>query len=47
VVLGKGTRLFGETSALKALRLVDSTPLEDGVFVVTYRPAADGTAGEH
>jgi dihydrofolate reductase len=47
VVLGKGTRLFGETSALKPLRLVDSTSLEDGVFVLTYRPAANGADGEH
>ena len=47
IVLGKGTRLFGETSSLKPLQLVDSTPLEDGVFLLTYRPIADGTAGEH
>jgi dihydrofolate reductase len=47
VVLGKGTRLFGETSAVKPLRLVDSTSLEDGVFVLTYRPAANGADGEH
>jgi len=47
VVLGKGTRLFGETSTLKALHLVDSTPLEDGVFVLTYRPAATAGVGEH
>jgi dihydrofolate reductase len=47
VVLGKGTRLFGETSARKPLQLIDSTPLDDGVFVLTYRPAANGAAGEH
>jgi dihydrofolate reductase len=47
VVLGKGTRLFGETSTLKPLQLVDSTPLDDGVFVLTYRPAVNGGAGEH
>jgi dihydrofolate reductase len=47
VVLGKGTRLFGETNALKPLTLIDTTPLEDGVFVLTYRPAANGTADEH
>lgn len=46
VVLGMGTRLFGETSALKPLQLVDSTPLQDGVFVLTYRPAANGAANE-
>jgi dihydrofolate reductase len=47
VVLGKGTRLFGETSALKQLELVDSTLLQDGVFVLTYRPAANGVSDEH
>jgi dihydrofolate reductase len=47
VVMGKGTRLFGETSAIKPLQLIDSTALQDGVFVLTYRPAADATADEH
>ncbi len=44
VVLGKGTRLFGETSERKRLALVDSRALENGVFLLTYRPAADGSA---
>ena len=44
VVLGKGTRLFGETSELKPLELVDSRRLEDGVFLLTYRPPANGSA---
>ena len=44
VVLGKGTRLFGETSERKPLELVDSTGLEDGVFLLTYRPPANGSA---
>jgi dihydrofolate reductase len=39
VVLGKGTRLFGETSERKPLALVDSRPLENGVFLLTYRPS--------
>jgi hypothetical protein len=47
VVLGKGTRLFGETSAVKPLELVDCTPLSDGVFVLTYRSAADRNSDEH
>jgi dihydrofolate reductase len=44
VVLGKGTRLFGETSERKPLKLMDSRPLENGVFLLTYRPSANGTA---
>jgi dihydrofolate reductase len=47
VVLGRGTRLFGETSAVKPLELVDCTALEDGVFVLTYRSAADRNSDEH
>jgi dihydrofolate reductase len=40
VVLGKGRRLFGETSEKKRLRLVDSKPVgPDGVVVLTYAPA--------
>jgi dihydrofolate reductase len=44
VVLGKGTRLFGETSERKPLALVDTRALENGVFLLTYRPAANGSA---
>ena len=44
IVLGKGKRLFGETSEKKALELVDSAALEDGVFLLTYRPSSDGAA---
>ena len=44
VVLGKGTRLFGETSERKPLELVDSRGLENGVFLLTYRPPANGSA---
>jgi dihydrofolate reductase len=36
VVLGAGERLFGETSDTKAMRLVDSRTLDDGVAVLTY-----------
>jgi dihydrofolate reductase len=44
IVLGKGKRLFGDTSETKSLELVDSTPLEDGVFLLTYRPSQNGSA---
>lgn len=44
VVLGKGTRLFGETTERKPLELVDSRGLENGVFLLTYRPPANGSA---
>jgi dihydrofolate reductase len=40
VVLGDGKRLFGETSDKKALTLVDSKAVGDGVSILVYRPAA-------
>jgi dihydrofolate reductase len=40
VVLGTGKRLFGETSDKKALRLVDSKVVGDGVTILTYEPAS-------
>ena len=39
VVLGDGKRLFGETSDKKALELVDSRVVGDGVSILVYRPA--------
>jgi dihydrofolate reductase len=36
VVLGAGERLFGETTALKSLRLVRSGTIGDGLTFVTY-----------
>jgi hypothetical protein len=39
VVLGSGKRLFGETSAKKPLRLVDSNVVGDGVAILVYRRA--------
>jgi dihydrofolate reductase len=39
VVLGKGKRLFGETSEKQQLELVDSKALDGGVFILTYAPA--------
>jgi dihydrofolate reductase len=44
VVLGKRKRLFGETSEQKHLDLVDSKALDDGVFILTYRPSRNGAA---
>jgi hypothetical protein len=38
-VLGKGKRLFGETSEKKQLELIDSKALDGGVFVLSYAPA--------
>jgi dihydrofolate reductase len=36
VVLGAGERLFGETSDKKALRLLGSQPVGDGLILLTY-----------
>src|SRR2546429_5260058 len=41
VVLGTGKRLFGEMSNLKALRLVDSKVVGDGVAILVYEPAGE------
>ena len=40
VVLGKGKRLFGETSGKKPLELVDSKTVGDGVAILVFRPAS-------
>jgi dihydrofolate reductase len=40
VVLGRGKRLFGETSDKKPLRLVDSKMVGDGVTILVYEPNA-------
>ena len=37
IVLGDGDRLFGETSDMKPLRLVDSTTVDGDVAVLTYK----------
>ena len=39
VVLGRGKRLFGETSDKKRLRLTDSKTVGDGVEIMIYEPA--------
>jgi len=39
IVLGKGTQLFGDTGATRALELVESKPVgPEGVLVLVYRP---------
>jgi dihydrofolate reductase len=44
VVLGKGKRLFDDTTERKPLELADSKSFEDGVHLLTYRPASNGSA---
>jgi dihydrofolate reductase len=39
VVLGRGKRLFGDTSDKKPLRLVGSKTVGDGIAILTYEPA--------
>jgi dihydrofolate reductase len=39
VVLGRGKRVFGETSEKKALHLADSKTVGDGVEILVYEPA--------
>jgi dihydrofolate reductase len=45
VVLGSGKRLFGDTSDKKALRLVDSRMVGDGVAILVYEPAGGEVKG--
>jgi dihydrofolate reductase len=42
VVLGRGTRLFGETSSKKPLRLIDARLVGDGVTILIYVPTREG-----
>jgi dihydrofolate reductase len=41
VVLGKGKRLFGETSDKKRFRLADSKTVGEGISILTYKLASD------
>jgi dihydrofolate reductase len=41
VVLGAGERLFGETSDKKAMRLVDTQTVGDGIAILTYERVRD------
>src|SRR4051812_39824037 len=43
VTLGSGKRLFGDATEKKPLRLVDSRTVGDGVAILVYGPARDGT----
>jgi dihydrofolate reductase len=39
-VLGSGKRLFGDSTSVKAFRLVESRPVgKDGVLILTYEPS--------
>jgi dihydrofolate reductase len=40
-VVGAGDRLFGETSGVKPLRLVDTRTVGDGLVFLTYQPVRD------
>jgi dihydrofolate reductase len=39
VVLGRGQRLFADTTAVPRLRLVDSQPFRSGIALLRHRPA--------
>ncbi len=41
VVLGAGERLFGETSDMKPMRLLDTQTVEGGIAYLTYQPVRD------
>ncbi len=41
VLLGDGERLFDQTGVPKAMRLVETRPLGDGLAFLTYRPVRD------
>jgi dihydrofolate reductase len=43
VVLGEGKRLFGPMGGKKTLRLIDSRVVGDGVLILRYEPARQGT----
>jgi dihydrofolate reductase len=40
-VLGAGERLFGETSDKKAMRLISTQTVGDGLAFLTYEPVRD------
>jgi dihydrofolate reductase len=40
-VVGAGERLFGETSGVKPMRLVDTRTVGDGLVFLTYQPVRD------
>jgi dihydrofolate reductase len=40
-VVGAGERLFGETSSMKPMRLIDTRTVGDGLVFLTYQPAGN------
>ena len=44
VVLGRGKRLFAETSGKKPMRLSRAEPVGDGITILTYEPAGQRAA---
>jgi dihydrofolate reductase len=44
VVLGAGERLFGETTEMKPMRLVDTQTIDDGIAFLTYEAVRDAPA---
>ena len=45
IVLGSGKRLFGDVSEAPVLALDGITTIGDGIVILTYHPAAAGSAG--
>jgi hypothetical protein len=45
LVLGTGTRLFGDTSDKKRLRLADSMMVGDSIAILIYEPAPNEAEG--
>jgi len=41
VVVGAGERLFGRTSGVKPMRLVDARTVDAGLAFLTYQPVRD------
>jgi dihydrofolate reductase len=41
IVVGAGERLFGETSDVKPMRLIDTRTVGDGLVLLTYQPVRD------
>jgi dihydrofolate reductase len=42
VVLGRGKRLFGDTSDKKPMRLIDAKTVGEGVSILIFQPARNG-----
>lgn len=44
IVVGKGRRFFSEDTSIDALKLVDATPCDTGILLLTYQPVPNGGA---